>query len=67
MFRLVCSSHNEAATIVAVRCIGNGVAKQISDLEPRAIYTHCYDRALNLSTGDTAVKDNERCVRDADT
>lgn len=27
----------------------NGVAKQISDREPRAIYTHCYGYAFNLA------------------
>ena len=31
----------------------NGVAKIISDDEARAIYTHCYGHALNLSVGDT--------------
>ena len=30
-----------------------GVAKRISDLEPRAVYTHCYGHALNLAAGDT--------------
>ena len=30
-----------------------GVAKQICDLEPRAIYTHCYGHALNLAACDT--------------
>ena len=30
-----------------------GVAKQISDKEVRAIYTHCYGHALNLVVGDT--------------
>ena len=30
-----------------------GVAKLISDDEPRAVYTHCYGHALNLSVGDT--------------
>ena len=31
----------------------NGVAKRISDLEPRAVYTHCYGHALNLAASDT--------------
>ena len=31
----------------------SGVAKKISDLEPRAVYTHCYGHALNLAAGDT--------------
>jgi len=29
------------------------VAKLISDEQPKAIYTHCYGHALNLSAGDT--------------
>ena len=29
--------------------IRNGVAKHISDIEPRAIFTHCYGHALNLA------------------
>ena len=29
-----------------------GVAKQISDVESRAVYTHCYGHALNLAIGD---------------
>ena len=31
----------------------HGVAKRIADLEPRAVYTHCYGHALNLAAGDT--------------
>lgn len=31
----------------------NGVAKRIGDLEPRAVYTHCYGHALNLAASDT--------------
>ena len=30
-----------------------GVGKQIEDLEPRAVYTHCYGHSLNLACGDT--------------
>ena len=30
-----------------------GVAKMISELEPRAVYTHCYGYAVNLAAGDT--------------
>ena len=30
-----------------------GVAKLIHDDKPRAVYTHCYEHALNLSVGDT--------------
>ena len=33
--------------------IKNGVAKRISDKEPRAVFTHCYGHALNLAVGDT--------------
>ena len=35
-----------------MRGIKNGVAKQIMDLEPRALYTHCYGHSLNLATSD---------------
>ena len=31
----------------------NGVAKSISDEQPKAIFTHCYGHVLNLSAGDT--------------
>ena len=30
-----------------------GVAKVISDLEPRAVYTHCYGHSLNLAVCDS--------------
>ena len=30
-----------------------GVAKRIEELEPRAVFLHCYGHALNLSVGDT--------------
>ena len=33
--------------------IKNGVAKCITDKEPRAVFTHCYGHALNLAVGDT--------------
>jgi len=33
--------------------IRSGVAKQLLDEEPRAVYTHCYGHALNLACGDT--------------
>ena len=33
--------------------VRNGVAKQLTDEEPRAIFTHCYGHALNLAVGDT--------------
>ena len=30
----------------------SGVSTRILDLEPRALYTHCYGHALNLATQD---------------
>ncbi len=30
-----------------------GVAVQIQELEPRAVFTHCYGHALNLAVSDT--------------
>ena len=38
----------------------SGVSTQISLIEPRAVYTHCYGHSLNLATSD-AIKSNERC------
>ena len=35
-----------------MRGIKNGIAKQVMDLEPRALYTHCYGHSLNLATSD---------------
>ena len=32
--------------------IKSGVAKQICDIEPRALFTHCYSHALNLAASD---------------
>jgi len=39
-----------------------GVAAKIQQIEPRAVFTHCFDHALNLSVNDTirhstAIKD----------
>jgi len=31
----------------------NSVAKQIKDLEKKALYTHCYGHSLNLAASDT--------------
>ena len=31
----------------------NGLSKQISDIESKALYTHCYGHSLNLAAGDT--------------
>ena len=39
-----------ASNLTGVR---NGVAKQLTDEEHRAIFTHCYGHALNLAVGDT--------------
>lgn len=36
----------------------SGVAKRITDLEPRALYIHCYGHALNLEAGD-AIKQSK--------
>ena len=36
--------------------IRNGVAKHISDREPRAVFTHCYGHVLNLAVSDTVKK-----------
>jgi hypothetical protein len=41
----------------------SGVAKRISELEPRAVFTHCYGHALNLAACDT-VK-SMKVMRDA--
>ena len=36
----------------AMSSIKSGVAKQICDIEPRALFTHCYGHALNLAASD---------------
>ena len=36
--------------------VRNGVAKQLTDEEPWAIFTHCYDHALNHAVGDIVKK-----------
>ena len=41
--------YDGAASMAGIR---SGVAKQLLDEEPRAIYTHCYGHALNLACGD---------------
>ena len=33
--------------------VRNGVAKQLTDEEPQAIFTHCYGHAVNLEVEDT--------------
>ncbi len=42
--------YDGAANMPGVR---NGVATQISAVEPRALYTHCYGHSLNLACQDT--------------
>ena len=42
--------YDGASTMTGAR---KGVAKVISDKEPRAIFSHCYGHALNLGVGDT--------------
>ena len=37
----------------AMKGAKSGVAKQIRDLESRAVYTHCYGHSLNLAASDT--------------
>ncbi len=41
----------------------HGVAKQISDIEPRAIFTHCYGHALNLAASGAMKK--SKLLKDA--
>ena len=41
----------------------NVVSKQISDKEPKAIFTHCYGHALNLAVGETMKQ--SKIMRDA--
>ena len=42
--------YDGASVMTGVR---NGVAKQISNEESRAVFSHCYGHALNLAVGDT--------------
>ncbi len=41
----------------------SGVAKQLRDAEPRALFTHCHGHALNLAAGD-AIKQS-KVMKDA--
>lgn len=41
----------------------NGVEKQLSDKESRAVYIHCYGHALNLAAADS-IK-NSKVMKDA--
>ena len=47
--RLCKQYYDGASAISGIKC---GVAKQISDIEPRALFTHCYAHALNLAVSD---------------
>ena len=40
----------------------SGVAKKISDLESRAVYTHCYGQSLNLARMGT-IKSSKLCKK----
>ena len=42
--------YDGASAMSSSKC---GVAKRICELEPRAVYTHCYGHALNMADGDT--------------
>lgn len=42
--------YNGASAMSRAKC---GVAKQIHDLQPWAVYTHCYVHTLNLAAADT--------------
>ena len=44
----------------------SGVAKRITDLEPRALFTHCYGHSLNLAASDS-IKQSELMQEALDT
>ena len=52
--------YDGASTMKGAR---NGVAKQLCDEEPRAIYLHCYGHAFNLAVADSVR--NSRVMKDA--
>ncbi len=52
--------YDGASTMAGSR---TGVAKRISELEPRAIFTHCYGHSLNLAACDTLKK--SKVMKDA--
>lgn len=52
--------YDGAATMAGTKA---GVAKKLSDEEPRAVYTHCYGHAINLACGDTIR--NSKLMKDA--
>ena len=49
--------------VCTMRDARNGVAKQLSDEESRAVYTHCYGHSLNLAAADS-IK-NSKIMKDA--
>ena len=51
--------YDGAACMAGIR---SGVAKQLLDEEPRAVYTHCYGHALNLACGDTITQCKIRLI-----
>ena len=53
--------YDGAATMMGTR---NGVAKQLSNEENRAVFIHCYGHALNLAVGDS-VKCSKLLLKDA--
>ena len=48
--RLRGQCYNGASTMSGAK---SGIAKQICDLEPRAVFTHCYGHSLNLAASDS--------------
>eukprot|EP00731_Ephydatia_muelleri_P010741 Em0005g1327a len=49
----VVSAYDGCSTMAGARA---GVAVKIQELEPRAMFTHCYGHALNLAVNDTITK-----------
>ena len=49
--------------VPAMSGANKGVAKQLSDIKSRAVYTHCYGHSLNLAIG-TSIKQS-KVMRDA--
>ena len=45
--------YDGCSTISGIR---TGIAKRISDEEPRAVFTHCYGHSLNLACNDIVKK-----------
>ena len=49
LHKLRVQCYDGAATMAGLK---SGVAKQIQDIEPRAVYTHYYGHSLSLACGD---------------